>query len=75
MDKLNNVEAYQIVNNMLNRNDMQIDESTKNRIVDIYNSLMNNETNKYKSLEIQKSMIEDIVYSKIKNEKVSEIFQ
>ena len=75
MDKLNNVEAYQIVNNMLNRNDMQIDENTKNRIVDIYDSLMNNETNKYKSLEIQKSMIEDIVYSKIKNEDERFIFQ
>ena len=75
MDKLNNVEAYQIVNNMLNRNDMQIDENTKNRIVDIYSSLMNNESNKYKSLEIQKSMIEDIVYSKIKNEDERFIFQ
>ena len=75
MEKLNNVEAYQVVNNMLSRNDMQIDESTKNRIVDIYDSLMNNETNKYKSLEIQKSMIEDIVYSKIKNEDERFIFQ
>lgn len=75
MNKLNNLEAYQIVNNMLNRNDMQIDENTKNRIVDIYSSLMNNETNKYKSLEIQKSMIEDIVYSKIKNEDERFIFQ
>lgn len=75
MDKLNNVEAYQVVNNMLSRNDMQINEDTKNRIVDIYNSLMNNETNKYKSLEIQKSMIEDIVYSKIKNEDERFIFQ
>ena len=75
MDKLNNVEAYQVVNNMLSRNDMQIDESIKNRIVDIYDSLMNNETNKYKSLEIQKSMIEDIVYSKIKNEDERFIFQ
>ena len=75
MEKLNNVEAYQVVNNMLSRNDMQIDESIKNRIVDIYSSLMNNETNKYKSLEIQKSMIEDIVYSKIKNEDERFIFQ
>lgn len=75
MDKLNNIEAYQIVNNMLTRNDMQIDESIKNRIVDIYSSLMNNETNKSKSLEMQKSMIEDIVYSKIKNEDERFIFQ
>lgn len=75
MDKLNNVEAYQIVNNMLNRNDMQIDEGIKNIIVDIYSSLMNNETNKSKSLEMQKSMIEDIVYSKIKNEDERFIFQ
>ena len=43
MDKLNNVEAYQVVNNMLSRNDMQIDESTKNRIVDIYIFFCNEE--------------------------------
>lgn len=75
MDKYNNLEALRIIDGMLERNGINFNFNTKNRIIEIYNSLMNNETNKNKSLEMQSSMIEDIVYSKLKNEEERFIFQ
>lgn len=75
MDKLNKNEVYEVINNWLKENDTDLHAIIKDRIVDIYDSLMNNKINQSKSRDIQISMIEDIIYSKFKNEEERFIFQ
>ena len=75
MDKLNKNEVYKVINNWLEENNTDLHAIIKDRIVDIYDSLMNNKNNQSKSRDMQISMIDDIIYSKFKNEEERFIFQ
>ena len=75
MDKLNKNEVYKVINNWLEENNTDLHAIIKDRIVDIYDSLMNNKNKQSKSRDMQISMIDDIIYSKFKNEEERFIFQ